>query len=83
MRVHYFFTLPRDEVTLKAFLHDTELEIRITDGPSDFSKSKPLMVGKIFFLRGFCKSKFKAQEYSPRKSIMKKSLLASPRKVDN
>lgn len=86
MRVHYFFSLPNDDATLKTFLHDTELEIRLTDGPSDFSKNKPLMVGKVFALRGFTKSKFKTQEFSPRKSILKKNfsvgggLGLSPRK---
>ena len=50
MRVHYFFTLPN--VPIKNFIENTEIEIRLTDGPS-YSNHEPLAVGKIFALRNF------------------------------
>ena len=50
VRVHYFFTLPN--APIHDLINDTEIEIRITDGPS-YSKNEPLAVGKLFALRNF------------------------------
>lgn len=45
IRVHYFFTLPKDSI--QDFTDNIELEIRLTDGPN-FATNEPLATAKLF-----------------------------------